>query len=128
MKKLILSIFSTIIFSNLAFATEADQSTISTEKTTPHFGVCLVNDIPSQQYVVIKHVKVAKGNYGSVQDLYPKLGKVAQQLNADAIVNYNASQRFGFWPWRIVRPVATGTAVKWTSTQVNCTSLGGVEI
>ncbi|MDQ1210007.1 hypothetical protein QE380_002930 [Acinetobacter baylyi] len=77
MKKLILSIFSTIIFSNLAFATEADQSTISTEKTTPHFGVCLVNGIPSQQYVAIKRVKVAKGTYGSVQDLYPKLGKVA---------------------------------------------------
>lgn len=128
MKKILLSVFSTLILCNLAFATEADQAIISTEKTTPRFGVCVINGVPSQQYVVVKRIKVAKGTYGSVQDLYPKLGKVAQQLNADAIVNYNASQRFGFWPWRIVRPVATGTAVKWTSTQVNCASLGGTEI
>ncbi|MBJ9985383.1 hypothetical protein IAE19_07985 [Acinetobacter sp. S40] len=122
MKKFILSTLSLFIFCGTSHAVTA------TEKANHHFGVCLIDGIPSQQYVVVKRVKVAKGTYGSVEELYPKLGNTAKKLNADAIVDYNASQRFGFWPWRVVRPVATGTAVRWTTSNVNCQNVGGKEI
>ena len=52
---------------------------------------------------------------------------VHNQVGGNVVINYNASQRFGFWPWRIVRPVVWGTAVKW-KTPVDCKQLGGIEI
>lgn len=73
-------------------------------------------------------MKIGKNTYGSVTDLYPKILDKAAKLNADAVIHYNASQRFGFWPWRFVRPVMTGTAIKWQSTPPSCQSLGGIEI
>ncbi|WP_151732427.1 hypothetical protein [Acinetobacter ursingii] len=124
MKKLVLCTLFLLVLCNITHANEVTAN----EKAKNHFGVCLISGVPSQQYVVVKRVKVAKGTYGSVEELYPKLGNAAQKLNANAIVDYNASQRFGFWPWRIVRPVATGTAVRWNAPNVDCQSLGGKEI
>jgi hypothetical protein len=74
-------------------------------------------------------LKVAKGSYGGVKELLPELVQQALALKADAIVNYNSSQRFGFWPWRLVRPVVTGTAVRWTGKpDKSCEALGGVRM
>lgn len=76
---------------------------------------------------VVRKLKVAKGSYGSVKQLLPEFAQQALNYRADAIVNYNSSQRFGFWPWRMVRPVVTGTAVRWRSAPTrSCVEMGGV--
>ena len=50
----------------------------------------------------------------------------ARKAHADAIINYNGSQRFGFWPWRFIRPVVTGDAVRIDNPEVfDCVKLGG---
>ncbi|MFG0704039.1 hypothetical protein [Acinetobacter sp. TYF_19] len=41
-------------------------------------------------------------------ELYPRFAERAQSSRCYVVNNYNASQRFGFWPWRIVRPVVWG--------------------
>ncbi|MDY0745043.1 hypothetical protein SNE35_11015 [Paucibacter sp. R3-3] len=90
--------------------------------------LCLVRGKPAgdARYQVIKKLKVARQTYGSVTLVLPELAKEARAAGADLIVEYNGSQRFGFFPWRLVRPVATGTAVRWLGTQpVDCAALGG---
>lgn len=83
----------------------------------------------SQKYKVIKNIKIGKGSYGSVQDILPKMAEYAQLRGADAIVEYNGSQRFGFWPWRMVRPVVRGVAVQWTDPKPSsCESIGGTKL
>ncbi|MBT2794469.1 hypothetical protein [Paraburkholderia strydomiana] len=83
----------------------------------------------SQKYKVIKNVKIGKGTYGGVADILPKMAEYAQLRGADAIVEYSGSQRFGFWPWRMVRPVVRGVAVQWTEPrQADCESIGGTKL
>jgi hypothetical protein len=56
----------------------------------------------------------------------PKLIEKSRSLGADAVIDYNGSQRFGFFPWRFVRPVVSGTAIKWTPPRsVDCEAIGG---
>jgi hypothetical protein len=56
----------------------------------------------------------------------PKYVNQADLLGGDAIINYRGGQRFGFWPWRIVRPVTYGTVVKWEEkTDIEYKTLGG---
>ncbi|CAB1214362.1 hypothetical protein [Acinetobacter bouvetii] len=96
--------------------------------TQPNLHVCAIKGTPdSSQFQIKKRIKVAKGTYGSVEELYSRFAERAHQVGGNVVINYNASQRFGFWPWRFVRPVVWGTAVKW-NTPVNCKALGGVEI
>lgn len=84
------------------------------------------SDVPHQ---VIRKLKVAKGTYGGVKELLPNLAQEALAGKADAIVDYNSSQRFGFWPWRVVRPVVTGTAIRWAEKpRKSCESMGGVRL
>jgi hypothetical protein len=84
---------------------------------------------PSQKYKVIKNIKIGKGTYGSVQDILPKMAEYAQLRGADAIVEYTGSQRFGFWPWRMVRPVVRGVAVQWIDSKPSsCESIGGTQL
>lgn len=78
------------------------------------------------KYTVVKRLKVAKGTYGGVRDILPKFASYAQMHGADAIIDYTGSQRFGFWPWRMVRPVVRGTAIKWSGPpDQGCAALGG---
>ncbi|TCB80261.1 peptide signal protein [Acinetobacter sp. ANC 3781] len=98
----------------------------TTEQSDLH--ICAIKSTPdSSQFQVKKRIKVAKGTYGSVEELYSRFAERAHQVGGNVVINYNASQRFGFWPWRMVRPVILGTAVKW-NTPVNCVAMGGVEI
>lgn len=98
----------------------------NTEHSALH--ICAIKGTPdSSQFQVKKRIKVAKGTYGSVEELYSRFAERAHQVGGNVVINYNASQRFGFWPWRMVRPVILGTAVKW-NTPVNCAAMGGVEI
>lgn len=88
------------------------------------------NGAPSEvPHQVIRKLKVAKGSYGGVKELLPELVQKALADKADAIVDYNSSQRFGFWPWRLVRPVVTATAIRWTEQpRKSCEALGGVRM
>jgi len=89
---------------------------------------CLFATVPPPdfKYTVIKEVKVSKGSYGGVADMIPALVGEARGAGADAIIHYAGSQRFGFFPWRLVRPVVRGTAIKWDSAEpVDCAKLGG---
>lgn len=116
----------TLLISTMSFAdTSTTTKTIKTEKP-----ICLISGNPNpSDFKVIRKIKAGKGTYGSFENVYPRFKAIATKYDADAVVNYNASQRFGFWPWRIVRPVLTGTAVKWQgSSPFNCTRLGGKEI
>jgi len=91
-------------------------------------NICLLTGMPPAevQYQTIKKVKVGKHSYGSVNDVIPLLVDQAKQVNADAIIGYNGSQRFGFWPWQFVRPTATGIAVTWALPEgITCEGLGG---
>ena len=91
-------------------------------------GVCLFTGTPPTEYsyVTLRKLKYGKGSYGSVNDLLPQVIRDAKAVGADAIIHYNGAQRFGFWPWRFVRPVVTGTAIKWSPARdIDCASAGG---
>lgn len=84
------------------------------------------SDLPHQ---VVRKLKVAKGTYGGVKELLPALARDALADKADAIVDYNSSQRFGFWPWRVVRPVVSGTSIRWNEKPAkSCEAMGGVRL
>jgi hypothetical protein len=92
---------------------------------------CFFAHLPpaSQKYKIIKNIKIGKGTYGSVQDILPTMAEYAQLRGADAIVQYTGSQRFGFWPWRMVRPVVRGVAVQWIDSKpLKCESIGGTRL
>ena len=94
----------------------------------PALHICAIKGTPdSSQFQLKKRIKVAKGTYGSVVELYPRFAERAHQVGGNVVINYNASQRFGLWPWRFVRPVMWGKAVKW-NTPVDYKALGGIEI
>jgi hypothetical protein len=82
------------------------------------------------KYRVVKKVKLGKGTYGSVREILPALAERARHAGADAIIGYSGSQRFGFFPWRMVRPVAGGTAVQWAdrSKANECAAMGGTTL
>jgi hypothetical protein len=78
------------------------------------------------KYAVTGNLKVGKGTYGGVKDILPKLANRARGTGADAIINYTGSQRFGFWPWRMVRPVVRGVGIKWADAKKpDCAAAGG---
>lgn len=94
-------------------------------------GFCFFANLPpaDQKYTVVKNLKIGKGTYGSVTDILPKMAEYAQVHGADAIIQYTGSQRFGFWPWRIVRPVVRGVAVQWAEPKpADCESIGGTKL
>lgn len=120
MKKVVFISLSLALCSGFAFANEDTSSATQS-------SLCLFSGTPSVEFKTIKKIKVGKGTYGGFTDLYPRLHQIADKYQANAVINYTASQRFGFWPWRIVRPVGMGTMVK-INTAFNCKALGGTEI
>ncbi|MEB3753453.1 hypothetical protein [Acinetobacter sp. MD2(2019)] len=129
-KYLMLTGLSLMLSSQIYATTPNAQTNASTNTQVKHLApVCLIEGVPTTAYTEIKRIKIAKGTFGSVTDLYPRIQERAQHLGATAIINYHSTQRFGFWPWRFVRPVMTGTAVKWQSnTAPDCKTLGGLEL
>ena len=120
-----LTLITTVCLLSLSSIAMANTETAEQQ---PALHICAIKGTPdSSQFKIMKRVKVAKGTYGSVEELYPRFAERTHQVGGNVVINYNASQRFGFWPWRIVRPVVWGTAVKW-NTPVNCQQLGGIEI
>jgi hypothetical protein len=101
-------------------------SSSNSNKTQPSESLCLYEGTPNVEFDVIRNYRIGKGSYGSVTDILPRFVQTGKSYGADAVINYAASQRFGFWPWRFVRPVARGTAVKWKpGVVVDCVATGG---
>jgi hypothetical protein len=106
----------------------AQATAVTPEQERPQNGICLFTGVPPAEltYTTLKELDYGKGSYGSVNDLLPKVVEDARAAGADAVIHYNGAQHFGFWPWRLVRPVVTGTAIKWSPARdVDCASAGG---
>ena len=94
---------------------------------TEDAGFCLYGGKPTgdAKYKAGKNVKTSRETYGSVLDELPRFVATAKAMGADAVVDYNGAQHFGFWPWRLVRPVASGVAIKWDGAAPDCAASGG---
>ena len=65
--------------------------------TQPALHVCAIKGTPdSTQFEIKKRIKVAKGTYGSVVELYPRFAECAYQVGGNVVINHNARQRFHF--------------------------------
>lgn len=81
---------------------------------------------PDFKYTEVRSLSVGKSSYGGVKDVLPSLADRARKFGGDAIINYSGSQRFGFLPWRMVRPVVRGVAIKWADEKKpDCAAIGG---
>ncbi|MGY8811348.1 MAG: hypothetical protein ACKVK5_09980 [Pseudomonadales bacterium] len=117
-----------LLVSALPLSAAASDPTASGTDT---FDICLFSGTPTAEVRVeeIKYIKVGKGSYGSVRDILPVFARRAQETGANAVINYAGSQRFGFWPWRLVRPVTRGTAVKLhNDSSLSCAEMGGASV
>ncbi len=124
MKLIPLSVLLVFSLMNMAYAQNA-----VVPASTDNSNFCLFAGTPRAdlKYTIVKEVKLAKGSYGGVKDVLPAFVADAKSAGADAIIDYAGTQRFGFFPWRLVRPVLRGTAVKWESTSaVDCEKAGGM--
>jgi hypothetical protein len=116
------------LFATTASAVQATDSPATAATSQGDSRICVVAGTPPApaQYTVIKQLKIGKGSYGSVDDAIAMMVVKARKSGADAVINYTGSQRFGFWPWRFVRPVVRGTAVKWSAgSTFDCVASGG---
>jgi hypothetical protein len=98
---------------------------------TENADFCFFRDVPppDSKYTIVKRLKVGKGTYGGVKDILPALADHARKAGADAMIRYTGSQRFGFLPWRMVRPVVRGIAIKWADSQKpDCAAIGGTTL
>lgn len=108
---------------------ESDPGAPSVGGTTATLCFFAGGPPPDVKYEVIRKLKAGKGTYGSVKDVLPRLASLAISRGADAVINYNGSQRFGVFPWRLVRPVVSGEAVRWLeSPKQDCHSMGGATL
>lgn len=114
-----------------ASAAAAPAVTAPAETATaaaPTGDFCFFAHTPASDvaYTTLRELRVGKGTYGGVKDLLPKLVAEARAMGGDAIIHYDGAQRFGFWPWRMVRPVVHGVAIKWkVPVAPDCNAVGG---
>lgn len=141
----ITSFLAVAVLANSAKAAELPADSAPDEQSEPVAGGAVSSDVPSsglgdfcffanlpssgQNYRIIKKIKIGKGTYGSVENVLPTMAERARQQGADAIIEYTGSQHFGFWPWRMVRPIVRGVAVQWTDPKpASCESIGGTKL
>ena len=88
---------------------------------------CLYGGKPTgdARYKTGNNIETSRETYGSVLDELPRFVATAKAQGADAVIDYNGAQHFGFWPWRLVRPVASGVTIKWDGPAPNCAASGG---
>lgn len=125
MKKISLLAILLVSLFNVAYA--ADEVA---PEALENGSFCLFSTVPEPQYKykALQKVKFGKGAYGNVKGVLPRFVAEAKAGGADAVINYTGSQRFGFWPWRIVRPVLRGDAIKWDGTPADCKKMGGLSM
>lgn len=79
------------------------------------------------KYTQLSAVRTGRETYGSVMDELPRFVETSHASGADAVIHYNGAQHFGFWPWRLVRPLLTGIPIKWVDQPApDCAASGGV--
>ncbi|MFS1523827.1 hypothetical protein ACL7TT_06880 [Microbulbifer sp. 2304DJ12-6] len=104
---------------------------LSRDSQLDPLDICLITGLPPSdvKFEKIQKIKIGKSSYGSVTDILPKFANKAKSLGANAVVNYIGSQRFGFWPWRFVRPIVRGEAVKLNiDSEKTCKDAGGATV
>lgn len=92
---------------------------------------CLFKASPPDdvKFRTLGEVKHAKGTYGPAKDIVPVLVSKASALGANAIANYSGAQHFGFWPWRLARPIVHGTAITLLGDKpLKCSEIGGTPV
>jgi hypothetical protein len=92
-------------------------------------SVCILRGSLPTEYTFreLGRIKATKRTYGGVDELNRPLADEARRIGADAIINYDADQRFkGPLPWRLRAPTGMGTAVKLTGgPPLDCAALRG---
>jgi hypothetical protein len=90
-------------------------------------GFCLYSAEPAggAKYTAMSPERTARETYGSVLDELPRFVESAKAAGGDAVIHYNGGQHFGFWPWRLSRPILTGTPIKWDGPAPDCAASGG---
>lgn len=104
---------------------------LSRDSQLDPLDICLITGLPPSdvKFEKIQKIKIGKSSYGSVTDILPNFANKAKSLGANAVVNYIGSQRFGFWPWRFVRPIVRGEAVKLNiDSEKTCKDVGGATV
>ena len=88
---------------------------------------CLYSGAPTgdTKYTALSPAKTARETYGSVLDELPRFVEASKASGGDAVIHYNGGQHFGFWPWRLTRPVLTGVPIKWDGPAPDCAATGG---
>src|SRR2546425_9510255 len=105
-------------------------SSCASEPEQPVTGppICVISGVPPREarWAILKSLKVGRQTYGPAEICLQEMVRQARRLGADAIVNYHGAQHFGFWPWRFIRPIAEGDAVRIDNPEAfNCAALGG---
>jgi hypothetical protein len=107
----------------------ASSARANMSKVTPEdAGFCLYGGAPAGgvKYTTLRNIKTSRETYGGVTDELPRFVATAKASGADAVIHYNGAQRFGFWPWRLVRPVLSGVPIKFEQPAPDCATSGGV--
>lgn len=107
---------------------DIDEAPLPASPADAQFCIYPLSAPSAGTYTTVHKLKVGKGTYGSVSEMLPQLVAKARHEGADAIVDYDGAQRFGFWPWRMVHPVVHGTGVKWSGPAPDCAASGGTTL
>lgn len=97
------------------------------EEAVPFEDFCYFDTEPNgAAFKVIGKVHLGGNFYGSANGLLPGFEKKVKARGGNSIANFKASQRFGFWPWRFIRPVVSGDAIQILNANgKSCEELGG---
>ncbi|MCF0222252.1 MAG: hypothetical protein HUK19_08165 [Fibrobacter sp.] len=98
------------------------------EATNPPQQFCFFESTPNSdvEFVNVRKVKLKKGVYGSVNQVIPRVKPYVETLGGNAIINFQAKQRFSIWPWRFMTPVAWGKAIRIIDSKgQSCEEMGG---
>ena len=127
MKKLVLSLFTASVITGCTTPLDEIYETTSTNVNVDKFKtICIFDYTPNIEYSSIKYYKSGSNLIGPVSRVMPKFLNYADRLDGNTIINFEGKQKFGFWPWRLVRPVVYGTAVEWEAkSDASCKQLGG---
>ncbi|SMG10601.1 hypothetical protein [Fibrobacter sp. UWB13] len=97
------------------------------EKITPATEFCYFEDFPQNvPFKVLKPLVMGKSFYGSAASIRDDFAYKAKHRGGNAVANYHESQRFGFWPWRLIRPVISGDVIVILNSRgKSCAEMGG---
>ena len=130
-KKILMAVsFAALMFAGCSNYSHTDYTEVPLsegEEFVPPTEFCAFEDFPQGvPFKVLGVVKAAKGTYGGADYLRPIIQEKVQKKGGNAVANYHENQRFGFWPWRMVRPVASGDAITILNTRgKSCAEMGG---